>query len=279
VPVFPITRADLPRLEGLLRASYGDGLDMQDELDYFPDPAPPDWLFLTDANGEPQGFLRYFAVSDSLFAAEFFVPPSANRSQYLEMLLEAFSKCRTLPKDSVLRVDALASDLEMETSLKKFARINEVRHFHHFERQVRGLDQPLERVALNGVQLEQTRDVLAALKTYELEQLEELWNTKQLFILEIDGRVVAVTHLQHKSDTVLDIATFATTEAKRGQGYGTRLLTTILETLEPAVDTVELKVRSSNEAAIRLYERCGFTHVPSRDESWWYTAWDEPLNP
>ena len=274
MPVFPITRDNLPRLEGLLRASYGDGLELQNELDYFPDPAPLDWLFLADANGEPQGFLRYFPVSDSLFAAEFFVPPSANRNQHLEALLGEFSACRTLPADAVLRVDALASDGEMEAALKKFVWINEVRHFWHFERTVQPTSQQLEREALSDMQLEETRDVLSALKTYELERLRELWNARQLIILEVDGHVVAAAHLQQKSSTVLDIATFASAEARRGRGYGTRLLTTILETLEPAVDTVQLKVRSRGEAAIKLYERCGFTHVRSRDESWWYASFN-----
>jgi ribosomal protein S18 acetylase RimI-like enzyme len=46
-----------------------------------------------------------------------------------------------------------------------------------------------------------------------------------------------------------------------GRGIGTTLLRALLAaTKKNDIERIELRVRATNEAAIRLYEKCGFTH-------------------
>jgi ribosomal-protein-alanine N-acetyltransferase len=64
---------------------------------------------------------------------------------------------------------------------------------------------------------------------------------------------------------VAEIETIAIDKKAQGYGFGSSLLLAMLEELRLAgAEDVELEVRSSNEWAIRLYERAGFLEVGRR---------------
>ena len=70
------------------------------------------------------------------------------------------------------------------------------------------------------------------------------------------------------SDTVLDEGTLdnlAVTASKRGQGLGRMLLEYVLEDARnKGVKRFFLEVRKSNEKALKLYEKAGFTRLSVR---------------
>ena len=64
---------------------------------------------------------------------------------------------------------------------------------------------------------------------------------------------------------VAEIETIGIDGKMQGRGFGSSLLLAVLDELRLAgVEDVELEVRSSNERAIRLYERVGFFEVGRR---------------
>jgi ribosomal protein S18 acetylase RimI-like enzyme len=278
MPVHPFTRDTLPSLEALLRASYGDGLELADELEYFPQPPPRDWLFVTDATGEPQGFIRYYPVDEHLLAAEFFVAPGLERARFAHELLAAFGQRHALPANAMLRVDLAARDTELQRALEAHARVVEDRTFWHFARTPLATTMQPARAPLSPQHLEQTKHVLGTLIQYDENTLQRHWLERNLFVVADGAEVVAAAHLQSRGAGVMDIASIATARHKRGQGFGTRLLEHVLNAQDQSIRTVELKVHSSNTAATKLYERCGFQRVPDNDQVWRYTVWNAALS-
>jgi ribosomal-protein-alanine N-acetyltransferase len=64
---------------------------------------------------------------------------------------------------------------------------------------------------------------------------------------------------------VAEIETIGIDQKAQGYGFGSSLLLAMLEELKVAgVEEVELEVRSSNEGALRVYERAGFCEVGRR---------------
>lgn len=82
--------------------------------------------------------------------------------------------------------------------------------------------------------------------------------------LSENGEIVAFAICQ----TVLDEATLfniAVHPASQGKGYGKKLLTALLETLQTkGVQTLWLEVRESNQTARKLYDSLGFNEVTVR---------------
>lgn len=82
--------------------------------------------------------------------------------------------------------------------------------------------------------------------------------------LSENGEIVAFAICQ----TVLDEATLfniAVQPASQGKGYGKKLLTALLETLQTkGVQTLWLEVRESNQTARKLYDSLGFNEVTVR---------------
>ncbi len=63
----------------------------------------------------------------------------------------------------------------------------------------------------------------------------------------------------------VEILTFGVTADSRRSGYGSRLLTALLEDAgERNFNTIVLEVAASNDAAIRLYKKIGFVPVGTR---------------
>lgn len=71
-------------------------------------------------------------------------------------------------------------------------------------------------------------------------------------MLDFGGALAALAHVR--------TLTLVVHPGHTGQGIGTSLLKALLDwaRAHPGVERVELRVRESNAAAIRLYERCGF---------------------
>ena len=82
----------------------------------------------------------------------------------------------------------------------------------------------------------------------------------RLFVLEdAMGRMVgSAIVLRRKNSTKARLYSFIIHEKHRGAGMGSAYLRLILERLAGKVDTVTLEVSENNEAAIRMYEACGF---------------------
>lgn len=275
--VRPITRAALPRLAPLLRASFGAGFDIADEIEFFPDSAPPGWLYLTDTSGLPYGFLRHFAVTEALNKAEIYVQPSAQRPQYLEQLLKAFGDASRLSTGITLRFDIGVSDTELRRAVAAACTVVQAKTFLYFERALPGVAE----VAPSGLSfaprgpatLTSARRVLGRLKPYTLETLAELLANRRLCLLEKESEVLAALHVEPVGGAVCEVVALATTPALEGCGYGYALLSSALSDNARRFDRVRLRVDAGNSAAVRLYRKAEFVEKSEKAEVWLYTKW------
>jgi hypothetical protein len=133
MPIFPITLADLPKLEPLLRASFGETLDLADEIAYFPKP-PQDWFFIQDSTGASVGLIRHFPLAEALYLGECYVKPCAERQRYLTSLFEHFCQTHRLPIQATIRFCALVSDQVLQAVLSELFPKAIIKTFLYFER-------------------------------------------------------------------------------------------------------------------------------------------------
>lgn len=93
----------------------------------------------------------------------------------------------------------------------------------------------------------------------------------RVIVIENDGCVVGVALVREFTDEPLgyDLQQFIIDRRYQGKGYGYEALCLILDELrrEKHYDHVEVCVKKADAAAIRLYEKCGFTDSGYNDET------------
>lgn len=94
-----IDKEDLPRLENLLRNSFGDTFDLSDEVDCFDSMPTSSWFFLADDIIGPQAFIRCFPMEENVFSGEFYAEPSEQREVYIRITTNALGK--TFPNSTI----------------------------------------------------------------------------------------------------------------------------------------------------------------------------------
>lgn len=100
-----------------------------------------------------------------------------------------------------------------------------------------------------------------------LEEYQQLIDTNRAFVAEVDGKLVGILHVNYRhiegeSSITRDIVfadVVAVDELYRGQGIGRALLAYMKRLKEEKqLDGIMLQVNSRNQAALQMYERCGF---------------------
>lgn len=88
------------------------------------------------------------------------------------------------------------------------------------------------------------------------------YDCRVLELVEKTGRELVGYVICRSSLTVCHILNLCVSPESQGKGYGSQLLTAVLETLKSnqSISSAILEVRPSNLAAIALYEKFGFQH-------------------
>jgi len=93
----------------------------------------------------------------------------------------------------------------------------------------------------------------------------ELENSVATFKVAVEGREIIGYYDLWCAGGDAHLLNIAVAAARQGQGWGRRLLTDAIATAAGAgAERLFLEVRPSNAAAVRIYERAGFTHVRRR---------------
>jgi len=91
---------------------------------------------------------------------------------------------------------------------------------------------------------------------------ESVANTKTLYVVELNGEVMATYRLIPKSDRqrhTVYLGGFTIKDTWRGKGFGSKILSAIKRQCEEnRMVRIELTVDVDNMAAIRLYKKAGF---------------------
>ncbi|MEU8156094.1 GNAT family N-acetyltransferase [Micromonospora sp. NPDC048986] len=102
---------------------------------------------------------------------------------------------------------------------------------------------------------------------------ERMMQTGQYLGIRDGGAVVAVAgvHVFSPAYRVAALGNVTTHPRWRGRGLGASVVAALCARLRESVEHVTLNVKADNVAAVRLYERVGFTRVADYDE-WTLTA-------
>ena len=100
------------------------------------------------------------------------------------------------------------------------------------------------------------------MKQYEYELYDNPYSN--LWVLEEDGRIIVFYDLWIMFDNA-DIANIAVDTPYQKKGYGRQLMNHLEnQAVNKGCENIGLEVRVSNEAAIKLYERHGFSIINTR---------------
>lgn len=100
-----------------------------------------------------------------------------------------------------------------------------------------------------------------------VEEYQQLIDTGRAFVAEADGKPVGILHVNyrhiegesHVTQNIVFADVVAVDEPYRGQGIGRALLAHMKRLKEEKqLDGMMLQVNSRNQAALQMYERCGF---------------------
>lgn len=93
-----------------------------------------------------------------------------------------------------------------------------------------------------------------------------LQNPYQAYVLEKEGAVIGFVVIRKVLDE-WDLLNIGVAQDYQHQGYGRQLLQHVIEMAESVqCKAIFLEVRASNQAAIHLYEQCGFQRIGIRKD-------------
>jgi len=131
---------------------------------------------------------------------------------------------------------------------------------------------PAAGVVLGAADLPQVRELYA--RAYPGNWFDErMLQTGQYLGIRDGAALVAVAgvHVFSPAYQVAALGNVTTHPRWRGRGLGTSVVAALCARLRESVTQVTLNVKADNTAAVRLYERVGFTRVAAYDE-WTLTA-------
>ena len=262
-----IEKSDLYKLEPLLRASFGEGFDIQDELDYFSQMPHSSWFYLYDH--QPTGFIRCFNVHNELYTVELYVGKALQRSELLEALIKHFLAYNQLASEASIRFAVGESDTALLDILARLFPNSRVERFLYLRRLLPDYDGEIREYELSGEDLERVRDILKILKTYSVAELASLYLNKRVCVHCEDNIPVAALQLGPSAQGTCEIITLATDSSQLRKGYATKLLRKAFQEVAAHSGEMGLKVNEKNTAALNLYERLGFQVFPEKHEQWW----------
>lgn len=269
-----ITKDDLPQIEPLLRNSFGDTFDLNDEIDCFDSMPTSSWFYLSDGKNVPQAFIRCFSVEENIFLGELYAEPSEQREVFIRALLLHFKEHCDLSFGQQVRFDTNVGDRITIEALNKTFPNSSISTYFHYCKSIRdeiAIEQP-SLLVRDECSLIRLRSILFCLKNYSLPDLTDLMKSNKLLVYEIDGIPVSVLHYEEKDLQICEIITLATADDSRRKGYGAALLNKFFGFAASRFSTVILKVEENNLAAIRLYEMTGFNIIPEKTEQWRYVV-------
>lgn len=260
-----ITKNDLHPLSPLLEASFGERLEIQDEIDYFNEELAKSWFYLIE-NNIPMGFIRCFELEPLLYIGEVY----SKQIKYLKPLFEHFLQFNQLPQNIKIRFDIKSNDYQLKQLIQTLFPNHSHKTFLHY--QYLNSYQSKKPIQPHDVDLTAIQAILSNLKHYSLKELAKLKELECLYWYPHQVPLSAL-HLEKKEGQSSEIITLSTTLEARQKGYAQALIKHVLDT--HAAATIELKVEDSNLAAIKLYEKMSFQAIPTQNEDWFYL----PINP
>ncbi|MFN8672732.1 MAG: GNAT family N-acetyltransferase [Candidatus Sericytochromatia bacterium] len=265
-----INRDKLIELEELFSISYGEKIDIKDELDYFDETNPNNWFYATDINNNLIGFIRSFPFGDNnSFQVEFY----GKNLEIEKFLIEYFDNFETLnSKNKEIRFCLKKSQNELLKELNKLKYIDKVEEFIAYEYNNLIKSSKNEnianfvRLAKNEInEINQIREVFLEFQDFSIEKIRKFIDNKEIFVYE-DNSFIKVVSLNSIYEKYVEIIEITVKDIFRKKGYAEKLLNGIISYYSDKI--ISLKVKSTNIPAIKLYEKTGFKINLNKTEVW-----------
>jgi ribosomal protein S18 acetylase RimI-like enzyme len=260
----------LKKLEPFFSASYGEEIEIQDELDFFEETQPDYWYVAFEKKDEPLGFIRHFPFMNGIKSEiEFY----AKKDLAVEKKLLAFFDEKITNKEDIeIRVCLNKNNLELKNYLDTLGFNLKQDRYMKYEYNLKDTPELFEgaRYAISNPQeIEAIQEILLEFEKTATEKVEQLIKEKRLVVYEKESKIVGVC-LNNFHTSFLEIVEFTIKEEYRGKGYGQQLLKSVLalhRKLDPEINFT-LQVKRENTIARNLYEKVGFNSNKEEEEIW-----------
>ncbi|MCP4440612.1 MAG: GNAT family N-acetyltransferase [Aureispira sp.] len=262
-----ITKDNIHKLSSLLSASYGEPIEIQDELDYFPKETI--YWYVAFQEETPLGFIRHFKIGESTkHQLELYALDLATKKRLLlyflkQVRVSVLSSIRLyVKKEQYAFVDFLETlDFEMQEEYLELAYKNLIVLTRHKGKTRLAENTAQEVLAIQTILYENFGLIsINRIKQQIKEQIISVIENK-------DGNIVGVCLFgaQEKEKEIIQIAVQS---KHRQQGYGTVLLSHTMGLLQEKNSemTFFLRVKTKNKVAIQMYKSIGFEKIGT--EQW-----------
>lgn len=260
----------LKKLEPLFSASYGEEIEIQDELDFFEENQPNYWYVAFEKESEPLGFIRHFPFMNGIKSE---IELYAKKDLAIEKELLAFFDKQIMDKEDIeIRFCLNKNNLELKKYLNTLGFNLKQDRYMRYEYNLKEIPESFEGVRYavsNPQEIEAIQEILLEFEKTATEKVEQLIKEKRLVVYEKESKLVGVC-LNNFHTSFLEIVEFTIKEEYRGKGYGQQLLKSVLalhRKIDPEINFT-LQVKRENTIARNLYEKVGFNSNKEEEEIW-----------
>ena len=254
----------LIRLKPLFSESYQEEIEIQDELDYFLDAQPKNWLVAIDASRKPIGFIRCFSYSNNnSFAVELY----AEKPETELSLINEFDKCN-VNTNRQIRFCLNNQKSQIINYLKQIGYTYQIEEFQtYILSAIKSSERdPSIRTGMDEIsEVEQIVQILSHFGEISHSKIIDWISQKKIVICEKHNTIVAAALINELDDSI-EIVELAVDEKNRRKGYAESLIHGMSKMF--VEKKLKLNVNKENKAAIALYKKCGFIERGDLAETW-----------
>ncbi|BDS09329.1 GNAT family N-acetyltransferase [Aureispira anguillae] len=259
----------LNKIASLLEASYGEEVDLKDEVDYFKEVNPNDW-YLAIIENETVGFIRYFPVgTGNLVELELYATNQIIKKNLLSYFVQVWDKyTRTSIRICLQEKEAdlipFMVDLLFEQSktYQEWHYTDIIKLSETKELTVRlAVDRISEQIIIQNL----LEEFGAASPKVLVRNIQD----EQITVLVWKDKIVGVCVVS-AHEIQREIIQFVIAPMHRRKGFGKIFLEQTMMLYRKTIPKLQfkLRVKKENEAAINLYKSIGFYLVSSE---YWLT--------
>jgi GNAT superfamily N-acetyltransferase len=254
----------IKKLEDLFSKSYGEKIDINEEIDYFNEFKPKNWYVSIDNSGIPNGFIRSFPYSED---QEFQIELFANSLDIKISLINLFDTCIS-NINKKFRFCLQKNQSSLIEYLKNIGYTHKVEEFKKFVLTNRSNIQikNIIRMGRNEPkEILQIIDILSHFGKLSESKVIELINKNKIIVCLNQSCIVAAAMI-NVYEKFVEIVEISVLNEHRRKGYATECIIGI--TSKYPDKKIILEVNKDNIKAIKLYEKLGFDEKTEENKIW-----------
>jgi hypothetical protein len=251
-------------LEHLLSKSYGEKINIKEEIDYLNEFTPENWYVSIDNSCIPNGFIRCFPYSED---QEFEIELFANSIDTKIALIDMFDKCAT-NINKKFRFCLHKNQSSLIDYLKNIGYTYNIQEFKMFILKNRPNIQNKNLIRMGKKESKEILDIIEVLSRFgklSKSKVIQLINEDRIVVCVKQSHIVAAAMI-NVYEKFVELVEISVLKNHRRKGYATECIMGIMSKYPDKI--LKLEVSKDNIKAIKLYEKLGFEEKTEENKIW-----------